>query len=145
MIWRSEFLSFDYIGPPWWYKDGLNVGNSGFNLRSKRLMDFLVQHRDTFPMRHPEDEVLCRRYRPFLENIGSFNWASEAAASDFAFERSGYTGAHFGFHGTFNSPRVLEFDRLVERIKIAERGEYVRATGMLDESLSNRSVAQQPT
>jgi hypothetical protein len=132
-MWRGEFLSFDYIGPPWWYNDGLNVGNSGFNLRSKRLMDFLVRHRDTYPMRHPEDEVLCRRYRPSLEETGDFKWASDSIASDFAFERTGFSGAHFGFHGTFNWPRVLEYDRLIERVKIAECSEYVRATGMFEE------------
>src|SRR5262245_49781462 len=26
-MWRDEFLAYDYIGAPWWYKDGMNVGN----------------------------------------------------------------------------------------------------------------------
>ena len=55
-LWSDEFLC-DYIGAPWWYEDGFNVGNSGFSIRSKRLMQYLADHRDEFPqlprkMRH---------------------------------------------------------------------------------------------
>src|SRR5216117_3260560 len=28
-MWRDEFLQYDFIGAPWWYKDGKNVGNGG--------------------------------------------------------------------------------------------------------------------
>ena len=35
--WTDEFLKYDYIGAPW--SNGL-VGNGGFSLRSKRLLDF---------------------------------------------------------------------------------------------------------
>ena len=43
-MWRPQFLECDYIGAPWWYRDGLNVGNSGFCIRSKALIDFLAAH-----------------------------------------------------------------------------------------------------
>ena len=43
-MWRPQFLDCDYIGAPWWYRDGLNVGNSGFCIRSKALIDFLAAH-----------------------------------------------------------------------------------------------------
>jgi len=133
VAWRSDFLAFDYIGAPWWFKDGLNVGNSGFNIRSKRLMDFLVQRREYFPMRHPEDEVLCRRYRRAIEEEGSFSWAPEPVALDFAFEYGHYPPTTpFGFHGIFNWPRVLEYARLMERVRIAERSDYIRDVGLLE-------------
>lgn len=45
LMWRSEFLSVDYIGAPWppeWgYKN--RVGNGGFSLRSKKFMEYSAQ------------------------------------------------------------------------------------------------------
>jgi len=62
--WTDEFLEYDYIGAPWsWFPDK-NVGNSGFCLRSRRLLEFLAAHREAFPIKLPEDVSLCREYRP---------------------------------------------------------------------------------
>src|SRR5579864_3539003 len=36
-LWESTWLDTDYIGAPWWYTDGFNVGNGGFSLRSVEL------------------------------------------------------------------------------------------------------------
>ena len=75
--WSDEFLGCDYVGAPWgWHGDAHEVGNGGFSLRSRRLMQYVAEHRETFPLGHPEDDVLCRRYRPELERAG-FRWASE--------------------------------------------------------------------
>jgi hypothetical protein len=146
-MWRNQFLSFDYIGAPWpWHEDGFNVGNSGFSLRSKRLMDFLVANRDQFLFNtQPEDILLSRIYRRSLEKAGNFLWAPERDALDFSFEWWPKSNAtkfdfehaaaperHFGFHGTFNWPHLLDRDRLIERFEIAERSEYIRYTGMLN-------------
>lgn len=132
-MWRDEFLRFDYIGAPWWYTDGLNVGNSGFSLRSKRLMDFLLLHRDRFPCNSAaEDDLASRVYRRDLEREGGFVWAGDADAADFAFEHTHVEGRHFGFHGTFNWPRVLDRKRLRERIEIAQRDKYIHNTGMME-------------
>ena len=48
LCWTDEFLQYDYVGAPWWYEDGWNVGN-GCGLRSTRLMQFLEKRRATFP------------------------------------------------------------------------------------------------
>jgi Protein of unknown function (DUF5672) len=118
-MWRPQFLDCDYIGAPWWYRDGLNVGNSGFSIRSKALMDFLATHPEEFPIGSPEDEVLCRLYRPRLPQ---FKWANEALAHEFSFERTRVPGARsFGFHGMFNWPFVLTDVQIEARI--------LRATG----------------
>jgi hypothetical protein len=77
--WSDEFLEYDYVGAPWWYDDGLNVGHG--LLRSRRLMQFLATNRETFPLQHPEDDVLSRRYRPALEREG-FRWPSENSRRD---------------------------------------------------------------
>ena len=37
--WRDEFLSYDYIGASWpQFPDGHDVGNGGFSLRSRALL-----------------------------------------------------------------------------------------------------------
>lgn len=121
--WRDEFLDVDYIGAPWWYRDGLNVGNGGFCLVSARLTRFLGAHAAEFPLTAPGDETLCRVHRPALEQRG-FRWAPEPLARRFAFEHSPDGGATFGFHGLMNWPRVLFGERMSERLALAN--DYVR-------------------
>jgi Protein of unknown function (DUF5672) len=128
MMWRDEFLNYDYIGAPWWYKDGKNVGNSGFCLKSTRLARYLAKNRDIYPCDTSiEDDLLCRKYRPKLEDVG-FRWAPERIACDFSFE--GCAGnkptKHFGFHAAFNFGWVLEHDRLLERARLMLKSPYIR-------------------
>jgi hypothetical protein len=38
--WRSDFMDYDYIGARWhWQPTGKRVGNGGFSLRSKNLLN----------------------------------------------------------------------------------------------------------
>jgi len=39
--WSDSFLQYDYIGGPWYHLGDLRVGNGGFSLRSKKLVDWL--------------------------------------------------------------------------------------------------------
>jgi len=126
-MWHDEFMDYDYIGAPWWYKDGKNVGNGGFSLVSTRLKRYVAQHRDKYPCdTAADDDLLCRRYRPMLEEVG-FVWAPEWIAHDFAFEccRPSSTSKHFGFHALFNWPHVLEREKLMARLRVGLRSEYV--------------------
>jgi hypothetical protein len=135
-MWRDDFLDYDYVGSPWWYKDGLNVGNGGFSLRSTRLCRFLYKNRSEFPViTHVDDDLLCRKYRPKLEERG-FNWAPQDIAHDFAFECARPSGSsrHFGFHAPFNFGVVLDRERLIERTRIMLRSPYIRRTGYMWES-----------
>jgi hypothetical protein len=127
--WRSEFLDYDYLGAPWWYDDGLNVGHGV--LRSRRLMRFLANNREAFPLEHPEDELLSRRYRPALEQAG-FRWPSEQLASQFMFEctRPSANSRHFMFHDSFNFPFVLKGARLVERVRLMWENPYLQSNGL---------------
>jgi hypothetical protein len=115
-MWRPGFLDFDYIGAPWWYRDGMNVGNGGFSLRSAKLAQFVARRPEQFPPLSVEDCALCRTYRPTLEQEG-FRWADDATASDFAVEHTFVAGhdRHFGFHSVFNWPFVLSMARIRER------------------------------
>lgn len=98
--WDNDWLQYDYIGATWWYKDNMNVGNGGFSLRSKKLLDMLsvmgIEHT------HPEDNVICRELRPILEQQG-IKFAPEEVANRFSIEAyntpdNKYNG-QFGFHG----------------------------------------------
>lgn len=133
-MWTDEFLKYDYVGAPWWYGDGLNVGNGGFTLRSKRLMEHLSDNRDRYPLPDAtnEDQILCRGYRRELEAEG-FKWAPDALASRFSIERTtlGVNPHHFGFHGLFNWPAYLEGDALKDRLVLAKSNEYISSSGML--------------
>lgn len=126
-MWSDDFLRYDYIGSPWWYKDGKNVGNGGFSLVSTRLKRYLRDRRQKYPCNTAvDDDLLCRTYRPALEDAG-FVWAPEHIAHEFAFEccRPSATSKHFGFHACFNFPDVLDEERLLERARLMIRSPYI--------------------
>jgi hypothetical protein len=115
--WDPDWLQYDYIGAPWPWHQIYRVGNGGFSLRSQKLHAHLVNRRLRYPLAHPEDDALCRQYRPMLEAEG-FRWAPESVAQRFSFER-GPAGPTFGFHGAFNFPDVLNSAELDRRIAAA--------------------------
>lgn len=81
--WTDEFLKWDYIGSPWWFRDNMSVGNGGGSLRSKKFLEVS----SNLPLRnfHPEDLVLCRTYRHLLEKEG-IKYAPEELAAKFGIE-----------------------------------------------------------
>jgi hypothetical protein len=99
--WDPNFLEFDYVGAPWpQFKDKYVVGNGGFSLRSRRLLEAC---RDTcFKYSHPEDLAICRVNRDLLESKFGIRFADEQTAERFAFERRKSSKSTFGFHGVFN-------------------------------------------
>lgn len=115
-MWDNEYLKYDYIGPPWWYKDGKNVGCGGFALTSTKFCNFIANNIDKYSLVQPTDDAICRTNRVAYEAEG-FVFAPEELARNFGFERVGYQGQHFGFHGMFNWPLVLTWDKLAERVK----------------------------
>lgn len=117
--WTDDFFQYDYVGAPWWYDDGLNVGN-GCALRSRSLMRFLQANKERFPLSiSQEDHLIGRVYRRALEENG-FKWPPEAVASRFSLEctRSCDDSRHFMFHDSFNFASVLEGERLAERVRL---------------------------
>jgi hypothetical protein len=84
--WRDEFLNYDYIGAPWigYYKENAeyNVGNGGFTLRSKKLLEILAND-EHIKLGQPEDSLICRQYREYLEQRG-IKFAPEEVAGMFA-------------------------------------------------------------
>jgi hypothetical protein len=80
------------------------VGNGGFSLRSKKLLNAIQQ--PGFIKKHPEDYCICADNKEFLRQLG-VNIAPVTVAERFAVERTPWHDA-FGFHGFFNFGRVLD-------------------------------------
>jgi hypothetical protein len=117
--WTNEFLKYDYIGSPLLINDwavrtfDLNpemkgdwvVGNGGFCLRSKKLLNKIhaMHIAGDFDEYHAEDVVICIKKRKLLESEG-FTFAPIEVAEQFSFEygtvdgRTAWTN-EFGFHG----------------------------------------------
>lgn len=108
--WDDRFLEFDYIGSPWpQFADGHDVGNGGFSLRSRKLME--ACRAPGFAQSHPEDIAIGRVNREFLERDHGMIFADRDTAARFAFERSTPPGATFGFHGVFNMIPLIGAER----------------------------------
>lgn len=114
--WNNDWLQYDYIGATWNYKDGMNVGNGGFSLRSKKLCEILANNDLEGEYYHPEDHHIARTYRPSLEAMG-IKYAPEEVANKFSIEAYGTTfgGANrysgqFGFHGPHVDLSALPVD-----------------------------------
>lgn len=103
--WQDTFLDFDYIGASWpQFDDGYDVGNGGFSLRSRRLMEACL--RQDFQSHHPEDLAIGRTNRALLEELG-LKFAPKELADQFSAERSGDPAKTFGYHGVFLMPETL--------------------------------------
>jgi ADP-heptose:LPS heptosyltransferase len=133
--WDDAWLQYDYIGAPWgWHGDGLEVGNGGFSLRSRTLMDFLAEDNANYLFAMPEDDAICRVYGSLLREAG-FRFAPMEVAEQFSIERSvidnpalktraiSDTNKPFGFHGMFNWDAVLSDADIAGRI--ADAPDYV--------------------
>ncbi|WP_375381753.1 DUF5672 family protein [uncultured Sphingomonas sp.] len=104
--WDPGFLDYDYIGAPWpQFGDGHVVGNGGFSLRSRRLLD--ACHALGID-ESPEDVAICRTHRSTLESRFAIRFAPEDVARRFAFERHASSGDEFGFHGVFNLAGLVD-------------------------------------
>lgn len=112
--WDDKFLSYDYIGAPWfWHQQGKQVGNGGFSLRSKKLLEKLSKINHELDLN--EDELICHRYRSNLEKQG-IKFPDVAVAHMFSHEREAGFHDTFGFHGAFNVPFYLPYEKIEEYI-----------------------------
>jgi len=101
-VWDDDFYNYDYIGAPWIYEHGRNVGNGGFSLRSRRLQGILGTD-ELIDVCHPEDQSICILYGDYLKDTYGIKFASEEVADRFSFELREPTCRTFGFHGKFHS------------------------------------------
>lgn len=109
-LWRDDFLEWDYIGAPWYHGDSSGtVGNGGFSLRSRKLLNAL---RSLTPDEaEPEDKTICVTLRPLLESRFGIRFAPLDVAQRFACEYGPYRHA-FGFHGMLNFAHTMNATEL---------------------------------
>lgn len=128
--WSDDFLQYDYIGAPWPWKDNafitpfgehISVGNGGFSLRSKKLLElpskvdvpFDVVAKNNFykmfgTVNWNEDGNICVHNRHIYEQNGC-KFAPVEVAKYFSYESSLDINRGiipFGFHG--NLPPNIE-------------------------------------
>lgn len=125
--WRSEFYEYDFIGAGWLYTDDRNVGNGGFSLRSQKLQSILGAD-EFIQIADPEDEVIGRLYRRYLEKKYDIKFPSEKLADKFSFELRAPIGKTFGFHGHFHKP----FQELICISRKASLGDVVQLEPVLE-------------
>lgn len=106
--WDSSFLDYDYIGAVWPQFPETPVGNGGFSLRSKRLLNAL--HHPDIIIEHPEDVCICVTNRQKLEE-GGLRFGPKELADRFSVERTPWHKS-FGFHGFFNFANALSENEL---------------------------------
>jgi hypothetical protein len=111
--WEDAFLDYDYIGARWWFhRPPHDVGNGGFSLRSRRLLE--ATRDPAVEVADAEDDAICRVHRALLEERFGIRYAPGAVADRYAFEGSKPTGREFGFHAIYNLPRFLGEQALSE-------------------------------
>jgi hypothetical protein len=117
--WSNTFFEYDYIGAPWpMYSDGMCVGNGGFSLRSRRLMNAIAERDFQFPPGEPEDRLICRIYRRELEQSHGIRFAPVEIANRFSYEYCRTSAPTFGFHGPVNIVQHVD-DETLARIASA--------------------------
>ena len=129
--WNPDFLTYDYIGAPFIPRDSDNnysrdmngnfhiIGNGGFSLRSKRLLEapekYDLKDNLKFTNSH-EDGFFCVLHRNFLESKG-FRWAPFNVAIKFSIESplsfQDLIELPFGFHGK----KMLVFINLKQTLR----------------------------
>lgn len=117
-LWTDEFLDYDYIGAIWpWphHTPEYKVGNGGFSLRSRKLIEACKNHDLTLTNKLPmyEDLYMCVHYKKYLEGQG-IKFADIPTAQKFSHEHHPGHKNTFGFHGTFNVPYYLD-DKYCEK------------------------------
>jgi hypothetical protein len=152
--WEPRFVDYDYIGAVWpQFHDGHNVGNGGFSLRSKRLLEACREL--PFDGSQPEDVFISRECRHALEEQG-IRFAPEEIARQFSYERTECTGEEFGFHGAFNLVRYLSPSKAADLFRSLEpslltpsehwellRWALLRGRGMLALAIASRLLRRQ--
>lgn len=136
-----DFLSCDYIGALWPQHPFHRVGNGGFSMRSRRIIEATAQLSVLHSNEEPEDAFICRTIRPLLETRFKISFAPEDVAKRFSFEAIGQSTDTFGFHGFYNLPLVYAnnldylFAQMPNTTIRRRREELIRGSALLPSQL----------
>jgi hypothetical protein len=109
--WRRAFLKYDYIGAPWPDLPAERaIGNGGFSLRSRRLMEAVAAMKPA-PLVN-EDVVIGHHLRPALETQAGMRFPPIKVAAQFSHEFAEAREQPFGFHGLENMPLYCDDETL---------------------------------
>lgn len=105
--WTDDFLKYDYIGAIWPHiPETHNVGNGGFSLRSKRLLeacrDPVIQITNDKEWVANEDHLIGATHRRLLEHKYLVKFAPPNVAKKFSYETGEMSVKTFGVHGLHN-------------------------------------------
>ena len=117
VAWEESFLEYDYIGARWPWHTIDQVGNGGFCLRSLRLLNATASSRFDRPG-IPEDELICRVEKNYLETDFGFRFAPNEVADRFSMEHAGLPKNSFGFHGLFHMHHAYAADELEDMLQL---------------------------
>jgi hypothetical protein len=123
--WNPAWLEYDYIGAPWPERVRYGphilelanrVGNGGFSLRSRRLLE-LVLPIDLSTLRfvtRAEDTIICHLLYDFLRGHG-MRFADVDTAAAFSIESPAHSFGHtlesaFGFHGKHYFAKLMAME-----------------------------------
>lgn len=95
-LWNGGWLDYDLIGARG-LSDGRNNFNGGLSLRSHRFQKAIAED-DFIDITAPEDEILCRLYRAYIEKKYGFVYCTDEVADAFAFELHEPVMPTFAFH-----------------------------------------------
>lgn len=119
-LWTDDFLKYDYIGAVWpWAPLGMSVGNGGFSLRSRKLIEACQDSRIQLggSAGENEDSMICVEYRQLLQATYGITYAPIDVARQFSSEHE-QLDSTFGFHGIWNIPRFFTESELEHIISI---------------------------
>jgi hypothetical protein len=143
-FWDSNFLNYDYIGAIWPHYSENNIGNGGFSLRSKKLLEStrdLMARSPDFTSPLIEDDYICREKRIIFEETYQIKFPTNEIADKFSVEGNGTPLTSFGFHGmsNFNSVFKIDFDlvKLINKLHdecFLNRASYDLITNLLNEN-----------
>jgi hypothetical protein len=116
-LWEDEFYNYDWIGSPWplymgWPREGHQVGNGGFSLRSKKLLQWTSTLKDWEGQN--EDTFIVSLKKQELESQG-LKIAPVEVATRFSVENE-MTREH-GLHNVFGFHAKNKMDLALEKIK----------------------------
>ena len=115
--WEEGFLDYDYIGARWpWHAEN-QVGNGGFCLRSKGLLNATASPRFDRP-EIPEDQLICREERKYLESELGFRFAPHDVADRFALEHAAKPEQSLGFHGLLHLHLAYDEDEMQDVLSL---------------------------
>lgn len=127
--WTTDFLNYDYVGAPWpkdlHYSDNkrnVRVGNGGFTLRSKKMLNIMsdlnLPFSDFGTGFFHEDGIICVHYGDILIEKG-IRFAPVELASIFSRERWCHDSKifTFGFHSNRRNIFKYIYNKISKKIR----------------------------